>query len=348
MTNLSPIKIVQNFIGSFSPSTFFKSLTPLQRKVGVIALGAIACFVAFYLACRSSLKEKKEEIANQPAAPQPTPKEEPKILPHQQALDTDEIEPESPDLIQTEKLETVLKPIPHALNFFKKYLTLFFYRTDLNIAELKSKLDLDSDNPQLMFDYGEAHRHHNLHTEACDIFKKALTLVPKHPFVSRRNFLQTSILLSHGESLLMLEKYEDAISLFKQAEQLNHYLLHDITLCYHGFALQFQGKEKEAINKLEEAVKTLDPQCFDYNNSKAFVLRKYILLLCLQNKPQQAIEKFQAALEIDNQRTEVLYLYGEALRMQGKDKEALEKFEAALTPAQFAEIKQEMENAAKT
>ncbi len=352
MNNLSSITVIQNFIGSFSPSTFLKSLTPLQRKIGAIALGAIACFVAFCLACRYCLKEKKEEIAHQPAAPQPipqVPQEEPKILPPQQAVDTDEIEPEPANLIHAEQPETELvRPISNAFHFFKKCRSFLKTGLNINMAEIKSKLDLDPDNPQLMFNYGEAHRYQNLHVEACDIFKKAWDLNLKKDFPkTAQKSLKAHILLSHSESLLMLEKHEEAIELLKQALSLNDANIHDMILQYYGLALQFQNKEKEAIHKFEEALQTLDPPRITLSQEKAYCLCGYGLLLCLQNKPQQAIEKFEAALKLDSQQKEALYFYGEALRMQGKDKEALEKFEAALTPDQFAVIKQEMENAPK-
>ncbi len=336
MNHLSSITVIQHFIGSFSLDTFFKNLTPLQRKVGAIALSAIACFVAICLACRYCLKEK---------------------FVNQQAADIDDIEPEGQDVIQENLPEEELaNPNKQALDFIKKRHSLFKPADSIlrkETQKAKSDLDAQPNNLSRMLIYGEALQTQGLHQKACEIFKKAWSLIlSKEPSDSRNKYLMISISYAYSQSLVILGRYEAALDLLKQAASLNHalainpyggeYYIYDLILCSQGHILQLQGKEKDAQDKFEEALTTLNPKFEDFKSHEAFILREYGVCFYLQNKPLEAIEKLQASLALNQQDKITLYIYGEVLHMQGKNKDALKKFKKALTPAQFAEMKENL------
>lgn len=339
MNYLSSIKNSQNFVCNFIQDNVFTNLTPLQKKVRTVVLLALTCLATLYLYCRYCLKKESVQPASQQAGS--------KILPRPQTTEADEIEVEHRDSVQADRLDKgELKLKINPLDFIRKVnsgWTKLQPDLDAKLEVSKSALDAKPDDSKLMYDYGEVLRMQGKYEEASEIFKKACSLNPR----SYKAF----ILLSYGESLLMQGKFDEASDILKQAVALNNAYLPDLILCWYGLALQLQGKEKEALEQIEVALNTLpdpDPIYWGIEARESSVLHHYSEILLMQNKPQEAIERLDAAVKKDPKNRIALYIYGEALRMQGKDKEALEKFEVALDPQDFAVMKQEIEGPSKT
>ncbi|MDM8566472.1 ATP-binding protein, partial [Candidatus Halobeggiatoa sp. HSG11] len=189
--------------------------------------------------------------------------------------------------------------------------------------------------------YGNALANYGKYDKAFEIFERALAVNPKSIIV----------LNSYGNALANYGKYDKAFEIFEQALNVNPKSI--ITLTSYGKALADYGKYDKALEKIQLA-NELEPnnpialatygvllatkgeltaafKQFDLSlkfNKNLLTLTNYGKFLIQAERFEDAIDKFEQAIQMDSKDHVALFLCANALQLCQRYEEAIEKLEA--------------------
>ncbi len=211
----------------------------------------------------------------------------------------------------------------------------------VKLSLLKEAVDLDDKDVRSLTAYANALVKNKEAEEAFEIFERALAV----------NSKSSIVLNSYGKALANNGKAEKAFEIFERALAVNE--KNTTTLTSYGKALADNGQVDKALEKiqranelepnnpialatygvllaikgeLEEAFKKFDSSLKRKKNLLTFT--NYGKFLIQAERFEEAIDKFEQAIQMDSKDYVALFLCADALQLSQRDEEAIEKLEA--------------------
>ncbi|MCK5523161.1 MAG: tetratricopeptide repeat protein [Thiomargarita sp.] len=168
-------------------------------------------------------------------------------------------------------------------------------------------LTVNEKNTTTLTSYGKALAENGKADKAFEIFERALTVNEKN----------TTTLNSYGKALAENGKAEEALEKIQRANELEPN--NPIALATYGVLLAIKGELKEAFKKFDSSLK---------RKKNLLTFTNYGKFLIQAERFEEAIDKFEQAIQMDSKDNVALFLCADALQLSQRNEEAIEKLEA--------------------
>jgi len=184
------------------------------------------------------------------------------------------------------------------------------YNKAVRLFEYCLKYPPASDDPLVLFIWGNAHQDLNRPEEAIEQYRKATDIDPKY----------ADAYYTWGTALQYLNRPKEAIEQYRKAIDIDP--KHAQTFLSWGYTLDYLKRPEEAIKQYRKAIEIAPKLAYAYNNlGIAFVDLK---------RPDEAIEQYRKAIEIDSKLADAYNNWGNALIELKRPDEAIEQYRKAI------------------